>query len=108
MKKITLFLFALCCAVISCSTSGGEKPFEPYLQIRPESLNFDAKGGVADVQVLANFEYDIIPSVDWLSAERDNSRDFWIKVTATASKVTEVRSGTITIKSKRDDTSKVI
>ena len=108
MKKITLFLFALCCAVISCSTSGGEKPFEPYLQIRPESLNFDAKGGVADVQVLANFEYDIIPSVDWLSAERDNSRDFWIKVTATASKVTEVRSGTITIKSKRDDTSKSI
>lgn len=108
MKKITLFLFALCCAVISCSTSGGEKPFEPYLQIRPESLNFDAKGGVADVQVLANFEYDIISSVDWLSAERDDSRDFWIKVTATASKVTEVRSGTITIKSKRDDTSKSI
>lgn len=108
MKKITLFLFALCCAVISCSTSGGEKPFEPYLQIRPESLNFDANGGVADVQVLANFEYDIISSVDWLSAERDDSRDFWIKVTAATSKVTSKREGKITISGKLYDVSKDI
>lgn len=108
MKKIALYLFALCCAVVSCSTNGGEKPFEPYLQIRPESLTFSAKGGVEDVQVLANFEYEILSDVAWLSAERDNSRDYWIKVTATASKVTEVRSGRITIKSKRDNTSKSI
>ena len=108
MKKVALYLFALCCAIASCSTSGGEKPFEPYLQIRPESLTFSAKGGVEDVQVLANFDYDIISDVDWLSAERDYSRDYWIKVTAAASKVTEVRSGKITIKSKRDNTSKSI
>ena len=108
MKKITLYLVVLCCAVVSCATSGGEKPFEPYLQIRPESLSFDAKGGVEDVQVLANFDYEIVPSVDWLSAEKDDSRDYWIKVTAAASKVTEVRSGKITIKSKHDNTSKSI
>ena len=34
----------LCCAIVACSTSGGDKPFEPYLQIHPESLTFDAKG----------------------------------------------------------------
>ena len=108
MKKITLYLVVLCCAVVSCATSGGEKPFEPYLQIRPESLSFDAKGGVEDVQVLANFDYEIVPSVDWLSAEKDNSRDFWIKVTAAASKVTKERSGEISIVSKVDNTSKSI
>ena len=108
MKKLSLFLFMLCCAIASCSTSGGEKPFEPYLQIRPESITFDAEGGTQDVQVLANFDYEMIPTVDWLSAERDYSRDYWIKVTAAASKVTEVRSGKITIKSKHDNTSKSI
>ena len=60
------------------------------------------------MQVLANFDYDIISSVDWLSAEKDNSRDFWIKVTAQASKVTSKRSGEITIVSKEFNTSKVI
>ena len=108
MKKVVVILFALCCAIVSCSTSGGEKPFEPYLQIRPEAIAFDAEGGVQEVQVLANFDYEMVPNVDWLSVERDTSRDFWIKVTAAASKVTEVRNGKITIKSKRDDTSKSI
>ena len=106
MKKILTSLFTLCCAIVACSTSGGGETFEPYLQIRPESLEFDAKGGVEDVQVLANFEYDIIPSVDWLSVEK--GEQYWIKVTAAASKVTEVRKSEITIKSKRDNTSKVI
>lgn len=108
MRKVIASIFVLCCAVMACSTSGGSEVFEPYLQIRPESLEFDVKGGVADVQVLANFDYEIIPNVDWLSAEKDKSRDYWIKVTAAASKVTEIRKGEITIKSKRDNTSKVI
>ena len=108
MKKIFLYILVLCSAVISCSTSGGKEPFEPYLQIRPETITFEAKGGVQDVQVLANFDYEIIPSADWLSAEKDNSRDFWIKVTAQASKVTSKRSGEITIVSKEFNTSKVI
>ena len=106
MKKILISMFALCCAIVACSTSGGSEAFEPYLQIRPESLEFDAKGGVENVQVLANFEYSIIPNVDWLSVEK--GEEFWIKVTAEPSKVTEERKGEITIKSKRDNTSKSI
>lgn len=77
----------LCCAVISCSTSGANEVFEPYLQIRPESISFDAKGGVEKVQVLANFDYEVVPSVDWLSVEKGD--EYWVNVTADASKVTE-------------------
>ena len=108
MKKMMLSLLAFCCAVISCSTSNGDKPFEPYLQIRPELVSFDAEGGVEDVQVLANFDYEIISSVDWLSVEKDNSRDFWIKVKAEASKVTAERKGEIIISSKLYNVAKII
>ncbi len=108
MKKMMLSLLAFCCAVISCSTSNGDKPFEPYLQIRPESITFGAEGGVEDVQVLANFDYEIISSVDWLSVEKDNSRDFWIKVKAEASKVTAERKGEIIISSKLYNVAKII
>lgn len=108
MKKFLASMFALCCAVVACSTSGGNDIFEPYLQIRPESVAFGAEGGVEEVQVLANFDYEIVPSVDWLSAEKDNSKDFWIKVTAEASKVTEKRNGEIAIVSKQHNVSKTI
>ena len=106
MKKVILFCSALCCVVIACSTSGAQEPFKPYFQIRPEAISFEAKGGVEKVQVLANFEYEIIPSVDWLSVER--AEDFYIKVIAEASKVTEERKGEITISNKTYNVSKVI
>ena len=105
MKKISLILFMLCCAIVACSTSGNE-PFEPYLQIRPESIAFDAKGGAEKVQILANFEYEIVPNVDWLSAEK--GEEYWVCVTADASKVTEKRSGEIVISSKQHNVAKVI
>ena len=108
MKKIALNIFVFCCALLSCSPGGEEKPFEPYLQIRPESVSFDAEGGVEDVQVLTNFDYEIISSVDWLSVEKDNSRDFWIKVKAEASKVTSERKGEIIISSKLYNVAKII
>ena len=106
MKKLSLSLFMLYCAVVACSTSGGDKPFEPYLQIHPESIKFDAKGGVEKVQVLANFDYEMIPTVDWLSVEK--GEEYWVNVTADPSKVTEKRSGKIVVKSKRDNTSKTL
>ncbi len=105
MRKLSLSLFMLCCAIVACSTSGNDS-FEPYLQIRPESISFDAKGGVEKVQVLANFDYEMIPNVAWLSVEK--GEEYWVNVTADASKVTEERKGEIVVKSKRDNTSKVI
>lgn len=98
----------LCCAVASCSTNNGNEPFEPYLQIRPESVAFGVDGGVEEVQVLANFDYVMVPNVDWLSAEKDSTKDFWIKITADASKVTEKRSGEIAIVNEQYGISKSI
>ena len=106
MKKVAILLFALCCTIASCSINGGEKPFEPYLQFRPEAITFDAKGGVQDIQVLANFEYEMVPDVDWLSVEE--GEQFWIKVKAEPSKVATMRNGKITISSKLYGVSKVI
>lgn len=106
MKNFILSLLVLCCAVISCSTSGNEKPFEPYLEVNPNTIDFSAKGGVANVQVLANLDYDITPSIDWLSVEK--GEQFWVKVKAEPSKVTSKRNATITISSKLYDVSKTI
>lgn len=106
MRNIVLFIFTLCCAVISCSTSGNIGVFEPYLQISPTEISFTAKGGEIEVQVLANFDYEISPSVDWLSATK--GENFRIKVIAEPSKVTKKRSGVITISSKDNNTSKSI
>ena len=83
MRRFFAYIIALCCTFVACTTDGGSETFEPYLQIRPESVKFDAKGGVESVQVLANFDYEIVSNVDWLSAEKDLSRDFWINVIAT-------------------------
>ena len=98
MKRITFLLFALLCGIISCAPSGGNEPFEPYLRIRPESIDFDVEGGTKEVQVLANFEYEITPDVDWLSAEK--GENFIVKITAKASNVTDIRNGKITISNK--------
>ena len=106
MKNFILSLLVLCCAVTSCSTSGNEKPFEPYLEVNPNTIDFSAKGGVANVQVLANLDYDITPSIDWLSVEK--GEQFWVKVKAEPSKVTSKRNATITISSKLYDVSKSI
>lgn len=108
MRRFFAYVIALCCTFVACTTDGGSETFEPYLQIRPESVKFDAKGGVESVQVLANFDYEIVSNVDWLSAEKDLSRDFWIKVIAAASNVTEERSGEIAIVSKKLNISKSI
>ena len=106
MKKIVLYILALSCVIFSCTPSGSKEPFEPYLQIRPEAIAFDAKGGVEPIQVLANFAYDMVTSVDWLSVEK--GEEFWVNVTADASKVTEERSGKIVIESKQHNISKSI
>ena len=103
MKNIALYFVALCCAIISCSTSEVEKP---AWYIDPESIAFDAKGGTQNVRVITNFDYEIKINVDWLSVER--CEDFWLKVTATASKRAEVRNGEITILSRQHGVADVI
>lgn len=106
MKKILYSILALSCAICSCTSSGSKVPFEPYLQIHPESIAFDADGGVEDIQVFANLDYEMTPSVDWLSVEK--GEEFWVKVKAEPSKVAAERKGEITISNKLYNVAKVL
>ena len=96
MKKILISLFTLCCAVISCSTI---EPFTPVLKLRTdEVVSFGTEGGTKEVLVLANVDYEMTPSADWLSAEKgENLR---VKITVQPSNVTSERKGEIVISSK--------
>ncbi len=106
MKKLFVLILTLGCAIASCSPSEDAKPFSPAWYIDPESIAFDAKGGTQNVRVITNFDYEIKINVDWLSVER--CEDFWLKVTAKASKTTAERSGMITIMSQQYGVAEVI
>ena len=105
MKKILFHLLALCC-IVACSTGADEKPFVPHLDIYPKSITFEAEGGVKEIRIVANFNYDILPNVNWLSAEK--GENFSVRVKAQNSKATESRSGKIYIVSSQHDITEVI
>ncbi len=106
MKKILIFLYVVSFAFVACSTNGGGNSREAYLIINPESIEFDAAGGVKSVEVDANINYTISPSVDWLSAEKaDNST---IKITAAPSKVDNARNGMILVSNKQHNIVKAV
>lgn len=106
MKQIIISLLVICCALISCTPKDGNEAFEPYLQIRPEAVTFDADGGAENVQVLANFEYDILPSADWITVER--GVDFYIKIVVAPSNLTTERKGQVLISNTLHNIAKVI
>ncbi len=103
MKKITILLWTLCCAVISCSTAGGEENFEPLLRVSVESLNFKAEGGSQEISIVANVAYNVTPTADWLSYEKTEKG---IRVTAAASKESTTRSGSIIVWNSKYDVAK--
>ena len=105
MKKILFYLLALCC-IVACSTGADEKPFVPHLDIYPKSITFEAEGGVKEIRIVANFNYDILPNVNWLSAEK--GENFSVRVKAKNSEATESRSGKIYIVSNQHDITEVI
>lgn len=97
MRKVIASIFALCCAIASCSTSGDEKPFVPHIEISTKSIDFDAEGGVKEIQIISNFDYVVLPNAKWLTAEK--GENFMVKVKAESSNATESRSAKIYITS---------
>lgn len=97
MRKVIASIFALCYTVMACSTSGGETPFEPHIEISTKSIEFDAKGGVKEIQIISNFDYVVLPNANWLTAEK--GENFMVKVKAESSNATESRSAKIYITS---------
>lgn len=99
MKKVLLFLSLLCCAIMSCVSSNGEEPpFRPVIMLRSEAMSFTSEGGTQQVQVLANVEYEMTPSADWITAKKGSN--MMVSITAAPSKVASERSGELVISNK--------
>lgn len=97
MRKVIASIFALCSTVMACTTSGSDKLFEPHIEISTKSIDFDAEGGVKEIQIISNFDYVILPNANWLTAEK--GENFMVKVKAESSNATESRSAKIYITS---------
>ena len=64
MKKL---LFLVTCIELFVTSCDGGKLFEPSIQANPETITFTAVGGVQEVEIVANLDYEIKVSADWLS-----------------------------------------
>ena len=82
-----------------------QKAFEPKISIEPKTLNFASDGGMQEVAITSNFEYEVTVSVDWLAyTETDDG------IVVTVSNYTEIdeRSADITISSEKYNISKTV
>ena len=76
-----------------------QKAFVPEISIEVETLNFAVEGGVQDVAITANFEYEVKVSAEWLTCAKNENG---IAVTASYYVGVEERTADITISSKKD------
>lgn len=95
-KKISL-LSLIYYAFVACSTGGDDKLFVPHIEISTKSIDFEANGGVKEIQIISNFDYVVLSNSNWLTAEK--GENFMVKVKVESSKATESRSGKIYITS---------
>ena len=64
MKRL---LFLVTCIELFVTSCDSGKLFEPSIQANPETITFTAVGGVQEVEIVANLDYEIKVSADWLS-----------------------------------------
>ena len=76
-----------------------QKAFVPEISIEVETLNFAVEGGVQDVAITSNFEYEVKVSAEWLTCAKNENG---IAVTASCYVGVEERTADITILSKKD------
>ena len=82
-----------------------QKAFEPAITINPEVLNFTIEGGIQEVAIAANFEYEVSKNADWVTfVKTPNS----ITVTIPNYAEEEERTAEITISNEKYNISKTI
>ncbi|MBR5512345.1 MAG: leucine-rich repeat protein [Bacteroidaceae bacterium] len=82
-----------------------QKAYEPKISIEPKTLNFASDGGMQEVAITSNFEYEVTVSVDWLAyTETDDG----IVVTVSNYADIDERSADITISSEKYNISKTV
>ena len=82
-----------------------QKIFKPEISIEPETLNFAFEGGIQEVVITSNFEYEVSVSAEWVTfAKIDNG------IAVSVHDYTEIdeRSAEITISSEKYNISKTV
>ena len=75
-----------------------QKAFTPEISVKPECLNFAYDGGMQEVVITSNFEYNVSVSADWLTfTKTDNG----IVVSVSNYTAIDERSADITISSEK-------
>ena len=98
-----LYLIGLCLAIASCETA--DKIDNPSLSITPDVLRFDANGGVQEVEITTNINYDVFTNATWVSYEKTVKG---LKVVVTTSKDAKSRNAYILISNIEFNISKMI
>ena len=71
-----------------------QKAFEPKWYIGTEVLNFAVDGGAQEIDITANFQYDVKSDVNWLTIEK---RKNILRITAQPTTALEIRTAEIII-----------
>ena len=79
--------------------------FVPYLEIDVTELMFDAEGGYKYVDVTTNAPFSIYEDADWITTSKSGNS---VRITVSASTITEECSADVTIYLQNYDISKVI
>jgi hypothetical protein len=105
MKKTLLFLLASLAVLASCQPKEPEKPADPTLSVKPESIVIEAIGGFQTINVEANNSWtaELTSGTEWLTISTSASS---FSVTASANPTHQNRMGSVTVKS--DKLSKVV
>ena len=65
MKKFLIILAPLVALFGSCQ-KGPDETLSPEISIEPTILNFASEGGIQDVSITANFEYEVSATAEWI------------------------------------------
>ena len=105
MKKTLLFLLASLAVLASCQPKEPEKPADPTLSVKPESVVLEAAGGSQTVNVEANNSWtaEITSGTEWITVSTSSAS---FSVSASANPTHQNRMGAVTVKS--DKLSKVV
>ena len=111
MKKLFLLLAMVGMLAVSCQSGGdveeenGRTPFVPEITYSPKTLEFKSVGGEKEVLIVANFEYQVIETADWLSFEKTETG---ITVFVERNEDTQKRETNIVISNQQYGISKVV
>ena len=105
MKKSLLFIISALAVLASCQPKEPEKPADPTLSVKPESIVIEAIGGFQTINVEANNSWtaELTSGTEWLTISTSASS---FSVTASANPTHQNRMGSVTVKS--DKLSKVV